>query len=140
MIHLQALRVLRKYFAALDTDKDAFSNLPLSLAELQANTQFVNSFNTGTLKIQIYPGQESELETYLSLDPALKIVGYTAVVETLTYNLTTGNFDSTPTDLSGTTIQAGLDAITFDGFMPTRFRAHVVICSLHVFVDYGAVH
>ncbi|MDA9795972.1 hypothetical protein N9C22_06970, partial [Paracoccaceae bacterium] len=109
-----------KYFAALDTAKAAFSNLPISLTELQANTQFVNSLNTGTLKIQIYPGQESELETYLSSDPALKIVGYKVVVETLTYNLTTGNFDPAPTDLSGTTIQAGLDAITFDGSVNTK--------------------
>jgi hypothetical protein len=109
-----------KYFAALDTNKDAFSNLPLSLAELQANSQFLNFLDTGTIKIQIYPGQESDLQTFLSSDPALKIVGYKVVVETLTYNLTTGKFDSAPTDLSGTTIQAGLDAITFDGFVNTK--------------------
>ena len=56
----------------------------------------------------------------MSSHPALKLVGYKVVVETLTYNLTTGKFDSAPTDLSGTTIQDGIDAITFDGFVNTK--------------------
>ena len=111
---------LLKFFAATSAQKDAFSTIALSLEELEASTQFINFLDTGTLKIQIFEGQESALETFVSNSPSLKIVGFDVQVEKMVFNSTTLKFDATAYDITGSATETGLAAMTFDGFVETQ--------------------
>ena len=111
---------LLKFFAATSAQKDAFSTIALSLEELEASTQFINFLDTGTLKIQIFEGQESALETFVSNSPSLTIVGFDVQVEKMVFNSTTLKFDATAYDITGSATETGLAAMTFDGFVETQ--------------------
>ena len=110
---------VRKYFADVDADTPAYSTVGVSLDQLKTDTGWVNFFDSGTLNINVLSSELSELETFLASPGELKFVGYDVNVKLETVALVNGRPTATfsDADLTGTTIAASIEAISFDAFV-----------------------
>ena len=100
---------------------EAFSTVGITLDQLKAATTFVNLLDSGSLNVNITSSEQSDLEAFLVSPGALKLVGYqvTAQIETPTFVDGDIVVTTTPATLSAEA-QAGLEAISLDGFVKTK--------------------
>ena len=115
---------VRKMFID-DTDAaEAFSTVGITLSQLMAAASYVNILDSGTLNVKITSDEQSDLEAFLVSPGSLKLVGYDvkALIDTVTI-ISTDPFEVSVTTAEATlsaAAQAGLEAISFDGFVNTK--------------------
>ena len=117
-----------KYFAGTQLSLDkfpVFSTLNAGLEDLKVTSQLMNLFDSATLKINIYEGEQTALVDFLETT-SLKIVGYNVIVQVLTWN--GSGFDAAALNLTAhPDISSAIDAISYDGLVKTAAKIEALV-------------